>query len=161
MHTYLVQHYFFLPLPHMLAGIQNTTATRKTKQKTPACIREIQVHIHWTKVYSQQGLTAMSFHTKFPVCRSDSLTLCSLQNMFQMTPLALQACLQAACEVVNDTTVVLRKFWAHWADAGPSLEMNNVNGFSKTGLGQCRTITRDEQCEWFQQNRAGPMQDHR
>ena len=29
------------------------------KQKTPAYIREIQVHKLWTKVYSQQGLTAM------------------------------------------------------------------------------------------------------
>ena len=29
------------------------------KQKTPACIREIQVHKLWTKVYSQKGLTAM------------------------------------------------------------------------------------------------------
>ena len=29
------------------------------KQKTPACIREIQVHKLWTNVYSQQGLTAM------------------------------------------------------------------------------------------------------
>ena len=30
------------------------------KQKTLACIREIQVHKHWTKVYSQKGLTAMN-----------------------------------------------------------------------------------------------------
>ena len=29
------------------------------KQKTPACIREIQGHRLWTKVYSQKGLTAM------------------------------------------------------------------------------------------------------
>ena len=29
------------------------------KQKTPACIRKIQVHKLWTKVYSQQGLAAM------------------------------------------------------------------------------------------------------
>ena len=29
------------------------------KQKTPACIREIQVHKNWTKVYSRQWLTAM------------------------------------------------------------------------------------------------------
>ena len=29
------------------------------KQKTPACIREIQVHKLLTKVYSQKGLTAM------------------------------------------------------------------------------------------------------
>ena len=29
------------------------------KQKTPACIREIQVYKLWTKVYSQKGLTAM------------------------------------------------------------------------------------------------------
>ena len=34
------------------------------KQKTPACIREIQVHKLWTKVYSQQELTAMHYtHT--------------------------------------------------------------------------------------------------
>ena len=30
------------------------------KRKTLACIREIQVHKFWTKVYSQKGLTAMS-----------------------------------------------------------------------------------------------------
>ena len=30
------------------------------KQKTLACIREIQVHKLWTKVYSQKGLTATS-----------------------------------------------------------------------------------------------------
>ena len=30
-----------------------------------------------------------------------------------MTPLALQAHLQAAREIVNDTTVVLRKFWGY------------------------------------------------
>ena len=30
------------------------------KQKTLACIREIQVHKLWTKVYCQKGLTAMS-----------------------------------------------------------------------------------------------------
>ena len=29
------------------------------KQKTLACIREIQVHKLWTKVYSQKGSTAM------------------------------------------------------------------------------------------------------
>ena len=29
------------------------------KQKTPACIREIQVHKLWPMVYSQQGSTAM------------------------------------------------------------------------------------------------------
>ena len=29
------------------------------KQKIPACIREIQVHKLWSKVYSQKGLTAM------------------------------------------------------------------------------------------------------
>ena len=29
------------------------------KQKTLACLREIQVHKHWTKVYSQKGLIAM------------------------------------------------------------------------------------------------------
>ena len=31
------------------------------KQKTLACIREIQVHKLWTKVYSPRGLTAMGF----------------------------------------------------------------------------------------------------
>ena len=30
------------------------------KQKTLASIREIQVHKHWTKVYSRKGLTAMN-----------------------------------------------------------------------------------------------------
>ena len=31
------------------------------KQKTPVCIREIQVHKLWTKVYSQKGLTTMKW----------------------------------------------------------------------------------------------------
>ena len=31
------------------------------KQKTPACIKEIQVHKRWTKVYSQKGLTAICY----------------------------------------------------------------------------------------------------
>ena len=42
-------------------GIQNAAATSK-KQKTLACIREIKVHKHWTKVYSQKGLMAMELH---------------------------------------------------------------------------------------------------
>ena len=46
----------------MPVGIQNAAATSK-KLKTSACIREIQVHRLWTKVYSQKGLTAMVFHT--------------------------------------------------------------------------------------------------
>ena len=33
------------------------------KQKTPACIREIQVHKLWTKVYSQKGLTVIKLVT--------------------------------------------------------------------------------------------------
>ena len=43
----------------MLVGIQNAVAASEKKQKTPACIREIQVYKLWTKVYSQKGLTAM------------------------------------------------------------------------------------------------------
>ena len=31
------------------------------KPKAPACIREIEVHKLWTKVYSQEGLTAMQY----------------------------------------------------------------------------------------------------
>ena len=38
------------------------------KQKTPACIREIQVHKLWTKVYSQQGLTAMYIYLYDIIC---------------------------------------------------------------------------------------------
>ena len=37
------------------------------KQKAPACIREIQVHKFWTKVYSQKGLTAMD-NGNLPLC---------------------------------------------------------------------------------------------
>ena len=59
-HVYSAQHCFFLPLPHVLVGILNAAATRLVKkQKTLACIREIQVHKLWTKVYSQKELTAM------------------------------------------------------------------------------------------------------
>ena len=52
-----------------------------------------------------------------------------------MTRLALQAHLQTAREIVIDTIVVLRKFWA--------------------ALGRRRTITREEQ--WFQQDGATPL----
>ena len=58
-HVYLAQHCFFLPLPHMLLEFKMLLPPAK-KQKTLACIREIQVHKHWTKVYSPKGLTAMA-----------------------------------------------------------------------------------------------------
>ena len=60
--------------------------------------------------------------------------LCSLQNVFQMTSLGVQAHLQKAGEIVNNTTMVLRKFLV--------------------ALGPHRTITRDEQ--WFQQDGPTP-----
>ena len=52
-HRHTCQLEFKMPLPPA------------KKQKTPACVREIQVHKLWTKVYSQNGLTAMwrHFHT--------------------------------------------------------------------------------------------------
>ena len=58
---YFAHHCFFLPLLmlHMPVGIQTAAATSKIT-KDPACIREIQVHKLWTKVYSQKGLTAMN-----------------------------------------------------------------------------------------------------
>ena len=62
-HVYFSQHCYFLPLPHVPVGIQNAAATGEKIQKTPACIREIQVHKLWTKVYSQKGLTAMGLWT--------------------------------------------------------------------------------------------------
>ena len=58
MHVYFAQHCFFIPLPHVLVGIQNAAATSK-KTKNPACVREIQVRKLRTKVYSQKWLTAM------------------------------------------------------------------------------------------------------
>ena len=45
-------------IPRYTDGLLMDFAAVK-KQKTPTCIREIQVHKLWTKVYSQQGLTAM------------------------------------------------------------------------------------------------------
>ena len=42
--AYLAQHCFFLPMPHVAIGIQNAAGTSEKKQKTPACIREIQAH---------------------------------------------------------------------------------------------------------------------
>jgi len=35
-HVYFAQHCFFLPLPHMLVGIQNAAATSIKKHKTLA-----------------------------------------------------------------------------------------------------------------------------
>jgi len=58
MHMYLAQHCFFIPLPLMSVEFKMLLPPAK-KQKTLACIREIQVHKHWTKFYSQKGLTAM------------------------------------------------------------------------------------------------------
>jgi len=34
-HAYLAQHCFFLPLPQMLVGIQNASATSKKQTKDP------------------------------------------------------------------------------------------------------------------------------
>ena len=45
--------------------------------------------------------------TCFQVWRSNSLTVISLQNVFQMTPLVLQVHLQVVREIVNDTNTVL------------------------------------------------------
>jgi len=56
-HVYSAQHCFFLPLPKMPLEFKNAASSKK--QKTLACIRERQVHKHWTKVYSQKGSTAM------------------------------------------------------------------------------------------------------
>ena len=62
-HVYFAQHCFFFPPPHVPVGIQNATATsEKNKQTKTACIREIQVHRLWTKVYFQKGLTAMAYY---------------------------------------------------------------------------------------------------
>ena len=58
MHAYLAQHCFFLPLPHA-SWNSKCHCHQQQKQKTPACIREIQVHKLWSKVNSQKGLTAM------------------------------------------------------------------------------------------------------
>ena len=57
--VYFTQHCFFLPLPHASWNSKCHCHQQKTKQKTLVCIREIQVHKLWTKVYSQKGLTAM------------------------------------------------------------------------------------------------------
>ena len=58
LHVYFMQLCFFLPLPHVLVGIQNAAAT-SGKIKTSACIREIQVHKLWTKAYSQKGVNLL------------------------------------------------------------------------------------------------------
>ena len=57
-HVYLAQHCFFFPLPHVPLEFKMLLPPVK-KQKILTCIREIQVHKHWTKVYSQKVLTAM------------------------------------------------------------------------------------------------------
>ena len=54
----LAQHCFFFPLPHVPLEFKILLPPAK-KQKILACIREIQVHKHWTEVYSQKVLTAM------------------------------------------------------------------------------------------------------
>ena len=51
--VYFAQHCFFLPLCWMEFKMPLPPA-----KKQEACIREIQVHKLWTKVYSQKGLTA-------------------------------------------------------------------------------------------------------
>ena len=58
MHVYLTQHCFFLHCHTCQLEFKLPLPPAK-KQKNLACIREIQVHKLWTKVYSQMGLTAM------------------------------------------------------------------------------------------------------
>ena len=58
MTVYSAKHCFFFPLPHMSLEFKMMLPPAK-KQKAPACIRERRVNEHWTKVYSQKGLTAM------------------------------------------------------------------------------------------------------
>ena len=62
----------------MPGGIQNAAATSK-KQKTPACIRGIQVHKLWTKVYPQKGLAAAAAGPQFDTA-SALLSLQKLQS---------------------------------------------------------------------------------
>ena len=86
-HVYFAQHCFFLPLPHMLVGIQNAAATSIKKHKTLAWIREIQVHKLWTKVYSQKELTAMIIQThlvwNIPIlCSLNNVSVCVHTNHF-------------------------------------------------------------------------------
>ena len=57
------------------------------------------VHIN----FSLCGIIPQSFQSVYQMVR----LLYSLQNVFQMTPLALQAHLQAAREIVNDTNAFL------------------------------------------------------
>ena len=80
-HVNFAQHRFFLPLPHMPGGIQNAAATSK-KQKTPACIRGIQVHKLWTKVYPQKGLAAAAAGPQFDTASA----LLSLQKLQSADP---------------------------------------------------------------------------
>ena len=58
MHVYSAQHMLLPSTATHAVGIHNAAATSE-KEKTLASIREIQVHKHWTKLYSQKGLTAM------------------------------------------------------------------------------------------------------
>ena len=77
-HVYFAQHCFFLPLPQVLVGIQNAAATsgKKRREKILACIREIQVHKLWTKVYSQNGLTAMHYTLQSTIQPDYILAMC-------------------------------------------------------------------------------------
>ena len=121
-----------LPYDQLIQDSYRVTQTKMPPTKMPitsTCFQGITsylVHIN----FSLWMIIPQSFHLAGQMGRLS----CSLQNVFQMTPLVLQAHLQAAHEIVNDMTVVLRKFWA--------------------ARGWRRTITRDEQ--WFQQDGATP-----
>ena len=70
MHVYLAQHCFFLPLPNMPLAFKMLLPPAK-KQKTLACVREIQDHKHWTKVDSQNGVD--SYASVRTMCVSQDL----------------------------------------------------------------------------------------
>ena len=106
-HAYLAQHCFFLLLLQVLVGITNATATsKKIKIKTPAGIREIQVHKLWTKVYSQKGLTAMGITQILSWCLSYSH--CPGATQIFVLVLKLQSLLLLLSSYCMNA---LQKFW--------------------------------------------------
>ena len=72
-HRHTCQLEFKMPLPP------------EKKQKTLACLREIQVHKLWTKVYSRKGLTAMWMIRLINKCTYESVCLSDTVSVVSVT----------------------------------------------------------------------------
>ena len=72
------------------------------KQKTPAFIREIQVHKLWTKVYSPKGLTAMYLYDHM-LKMFDTLKVCCGEQPCLIFDTLKVCCVEQPCVIILTT----------------------------------------------------------